>query len=793
MTFKEFANRLGDVIRAESSTHAFARTLFEAILPEDKWDALDEYKESSYKAYYNGNSSITRLAKKINMDTQAENFAEFINEYEDTVVQKICDAFIDVIPDIDCFNAGIKLGDLFVSIISEAAANKKSASKGAKNVNGQLAIITDAADVAPDLAEYKDGVFYLGGAPHTEEDIFSRFIEKAADYYSAKKTLLYAEKPRPFYSLYVCNDLRYHKQRITGIRDPKPEITISDATVEALENESKYIIIQGTGGIGKSMFLTHLFLSSAEKYEHSERLPILVSLKDYKENTAGIVDLAWEAVKEYDSSVPQKYIIEMLEEKRIILLLDGLDEIQSALRDSFNKDLEAFIKSYPGNTVFITSRPVYAFVSYTKFSLFDIEPLSQQQAVSLVEKLEFWDEKGKQDFLEALKGRLYYSHTQFASNPLLLTIMLMTYSAFGEVPAKMHVFYSKAYETMARLHDATKGSYKRPLHTGLTPEEFAKYFAQFCARTYTEEILEFSDMSFASYMNKVIKNIRSEHEIKAKDFLLDLTDNLCIMYCEGGKYYFIHRSFQEYFAAVYFASDFEDKLQGVGDYFEGQQHRSYSNRTFDMLYDMIPEKVERFIFLPYLQRLLSKCSEGGVENEYWRFLEIQYPYLYHEEGDVGDSNYNEPQSFLYKFIVAAKDLELYNALDLIEWPSQINELPTRTWVSAYREFTDSEAYEKYPIPESIPEKELDDKDVVAEDDLPYQYASYFGTPDPVGWTVEIEIYELQKHPAKYDLIRSFMEADEFPLVEEFSQVKKYYEELNKKTEREKASKSLFDD
>ena len=70
MTFSEFANRLGRVIRSESSTATFTRTLFEAILPEDRLDVLNEYKISSYKAFYNGNSNITNIAKKINKYAQ---------------------------------------------------------------------------------------------------------------------------------------------------------------------------------------------------------------------------------------------------------------------------------------------------------------------------------------------------------------------------------------------------------------------------------------------------------------------------------------------------------------------------------------------------------------------------------------------------------------------------------------------------------------------------------------------------------------------------------------------------
>ena len=91
--------------------------------------------------------------------------------------------------------------------------------------------------------------------------------------------------------------------------------------------------------------------------------------------------------------------------------------------------------------------------------------------------------------------------------------------------------------------------------------------------------------------------------VNSARFLDDLKDNLCIMYKEGEKYYFIHRSFQEYFAAVYFAYDYDDNLGQVGKFFDESGHRSRSDRTFDMLYDMIPEKVERFIFLPFLTEL----------------------------------------------------------------------------------------------------------------------------------------------------------------------------------------------
>ena len=64
------------------------------------------------------------------------------------------------------------------------------------------------------------------------------------------------------------------------------------------------------------------------------------------------------------------------------------------------------------------------------------------------------------------------------------------------------------------------------------------------------------------------------------------------------------------------------------------------------------------------------------------FLEKQYPAIYHEEGNVGDSYYNEAKSYLYRIIVEYNGLEHASELEYYEWPRQIYDLPTQNWVDA---------------------------------------------------------------------------------------------------------------
>ena len=152
------------------------------------------------------------------------------------------------------------------------------------------------------------------------------------------------------------------------------------------------------------MLMTHLFLSSAKQVETTGNIPLLLSLKDYKDSDSSIVDFILKSVNEYDSSISKEDIIDSLVQKRLILLLDGLDEIQSSIRDTFNQHLESLLKAYSGNTIIITSRPVHMFISYSKFTIFDIQDLTKKQALELIGKLDFWDKEGKASFTVLIKS-----------------------------------------------------------------------------------------------------------------------------------------------------------------------------------------------------------------------------------------------------------------------------------------------------------------------------------------------------------------------------------------------------
>lgn len=130
MTFSDFMNRLFPIIGAGSSTHAFTKSMFEVMLEDGYSEALDDYSEDTYKAYFNGNTGISRIAKTICAHMEPENFVIYIDDFSDAARDSLCEVFKDIIPNCDSFNISQKLSELFADILRKAASSKrKTASK----------------------------------------------------------------------------------------------------------------------------------------------------------------------------------------------------------------------------------------------------------------------------------------------------------------------------------------------------------------------------------------------------------------------------------------------------------------------------------------------------------------------------------------------------------------------------------------------------------------------------------------------------------------------------------------
>lgn len=563
-----------------------------------------------------------------------------------------------------------------VNISYEIGAESLSESDDTKVVIPEVAetlVYMTKDDIAPDLGQFdpeKDIIFM---SAEEANDIFRGKFAKylAASYkkHSMKRTFVY-ETERPFREFYVCNNIQ---RRIRG------SVSISNSGSFAMRNSRPPIknvgvndfsglktLICGQGGLGKTMLMYHLFLKTIEDRTRDPYIPIFVSLTDYIPGQQDLLFLINQAVTRYDTKLQLSDVTAQLEEGQNVILLDGLDEISGEYINKFAKELEIFTDSYQDNAFIVSSRNMPETRLLNGFETYDLLPLEEEQAFEMINKLDpaYIDDTVKKGFIfDVKKGRFRFNaqeKEEFFGNPLFLTIMIISYSQTNNIPTQRYLFYEQAYRAMATRHDALKGI-TRNFFTGLNERDFQRVFGHFCADSYVDHNLKFTRVKLDRYLQKVIDEEKMNTDVDM--FFKDIVQKLCLMFLDGSEYKFIHRSFQEYFAAYYFTTLMDEEYADVYDAIRAIDREIISDETIPMLFGLDKKKCEKYIILPFLESIVD-AQENKIDEEYdeeyREFLPRFYSSIEFATGELDDDfTDNRIQSALYKFVVEHYDIQQY--------------------------------------------------------------------------------------------------------------------------------------
>ena len=483
---------------------------------------------------------------------------------------------------------------------------------------------------------------------------FQAYLTNSYEKYSKIKTIIYGIEPKKLYDFFEIPFLK------------KGSDIIKPTTTKILTDLSKFLIIEGSGGIGKSTLMKHLFLSELKLKDY---IPIFTELKDFnEEGHLDLEKLLLKKLNQFHNTFQEEYLDYALQSGCFLFLLDGYDELYSENQKEFFKKLNDFCDKYPENHYILSSRPYSEseFIEFQRFTVLKAVSFTKEQAISLITKIEYPDEELKDKFIRDLESGLYDRHKSFASNPLLLNIMLSTYNDYAEIPQKLHLFYYQAFDTMLSKHDATK-SYRRKMLSDLSSDTFKECFAIFCFLTYQKAKTEFTFPEIEEIFKKFPPRIKNVFNIG--DFIDDLGNALCVLYREGNRYKFTHRSFQEYFVAYFLNIQTDSKMR---DYsfllIESGKFSTSADSVFPMLEDMSTQRFNNNILIP----LLNKFEESkSGEEDLFEYYILNFPVKIEISLDSGTPSlrlvvyepHDKLQRFIYYFFKNTIDYTYYRTID----------------------------------------------------------------------------------------------------------------------------------
>ncbi len=396
-------------------------------------------------------------------------------------------------------------------------------------------------------------------------------------------------------SIYINTDLSFGEEHL------------SNYSAHSLTQIRYNLLIEGTGGIGKSMLMRYLFLNVAED---GKFIPVLLDLRkinNQEGKNLSIINLVYKCMEAFDVRLPREQFESSLREGIYLFLFDGLDEVKEVYLRDTAAAIQAFASKYPENPCIVTTRPIQEQLPLETFSVLEAIPLTKDQAVELAQKIGNGSEKAA-EFCSQLDEGLYEKHKSFAENPLLLCMMYLTFMRNNSIPDHLAVFYKKSFDALYSLHDSSKDVFRREFHCkNLDEQRFKELFAYFCFHSYMKEEYEFAEDRLEFYLAKGCKKLGLE-KVEIKNYIHDLQSSVCMLVKDGDTYRFSHRSFQAYFAAIY-TIPLPDEDQKKLFFILLSRWRSNSNDYFYLLEEMDKCRFEKNALADGIREIYTNLSK----------------------------------------------------------------------------------------------------------------------------------------------------------------------------------------
>lgn len=329
--------------------------------------------------------------------------------------------------------------------------------------------------------------------------------------------------------------------------------------IEALQAVRNYrrLMVKGQPGSGKTMLLRYLALNYGSGKLRLGDEPIVILLELHRlSGGAEILPELVEALKRDDFPNGTAFLQQALEKGRVVLLLDGLDEVNSIDRSTVVKRIKDFLDLYEKCGVVITCRSqVYQgeFDGVVNQTLEVVEFTDAQiQQFLRPWKAEMPAEKSVEQLVQALNDRPKIK--ELARNPFLLTVIAYLYADTTFIlPHSRAEFYRESTRWLLELWDNSKQTTTQ--YKGFIKGALLEHLALFAQDSLGNQGQDRKSLSFKEVITQV-KACLPELNLDAEKDMQPIVNEIVersglLLRIDGGAWYqFSHLTLQEYFTAI---------------------------------------------------------------------------------------------------------------------------------------------------------------------------------------------------------------------------------------------------
>jgi predicted NACHT family NTPase len=269
-------------------------------------------------------------------------------------------------------------------------------------------------------------------------------------------------------------------------------------------------MVLGQPGAGKSTFLRRIGLAALRGEYGHKCVPVFIELKRFTTQDIDLEKVIASELKACGFPKPEASTTKLLDQGKLLLLLDGLDEVPNAQLDLAIQQIKDFVDRYSKNR-FIASCRIAAYRNYfTRFSDvimadFDDEQIQQfiQNWFSTTQDRQF--DVAKRCW-ELLKQPEYQSAKELAQTPLLLTFLCLVFDDSQTFPKNRAVLYGEALDVLLKKWAAEKRVQRNPIYQDLTYALEEMMLAELAYQGFQSKHLFFSKRNVVAQIRDFLAN-----------------------------------------------------------------------------------------------------------------------------------------------------------------------------------------------------------------------------------------------------------------------------------------------
>lgn len=414
------------------------------------------------------------------------------------------------------------------------------------------------------------------------------------------------------------------------------------AGVKAVEIYSKLRVL-GKPGTGKTTFLQHLAIRCNQSSFAANRVPTFVSLRDFADESraAGEVNLLSYIFEDFRTSgISDLSVLEtLLQEGRVLLLLDGLDEVLAQDCRAVVNEIRRLSEKYQKNLFVVTCRTAAKTLNLRRFTDVEMAPFGQDQIVEFAQKwftalkkntFQTGQEQAVQ-FVQQLGLSENAPFRRLSITPLFLHLACWVFHHQGKFPSKRAEFYKQCLELLLSKWDETKGIERDEMYHGFLLPQKLKLLSQVATITFEQGNYFFERQAIEQHIGDYIRSLPNA-AIEPEELQLDSEEILKAIELQHGLlaervqgiFSFGDQIFQEYFTARKIVASYnlqatDHALEQLVSHVTEPRWREIflltvaMLRSADSLVQLMKQEIDAIVAEdPYLQQFLTWTSHQSL-------------------------------------------------------------------------------------------------------------------------------------------------------------------------------------